>query len=163
MAGDGWGYAPGDVANGHILGQDMQWYPLQQPAGPALGWADPYAQQYAAGAVHEAQADSLARNIANYERLSGILWIVLGIVQLFSLVLFIAGIWNIFAGITRLAGSSAIERRQSDVPARFQGIVGLVLIGLVNLFFGAILGLLFVALDFWVRQRVLDNRAIFNR
>lgn len=27
-------YRPGDVVNGHVLGEDLQWYPLPAPAPP---------------------------------------------------------------------------------------------------------------------------------
>lgn len=109
------------------------------------------------------QADAKASGIATYERISGVLWIVIGIFQIFSVVLIIAGIWNIIAGISRLGVAPAIQRREARVPAMFEGVLGLVLIGLVNLFFGAAFGVLMVAVDFVIRQQVLNNRHIFNR
>lgn len=129
-------------------------YAAPVQAWPWAGYADPYA---------EARADETARSIATYERVSGVLWIVLGIVQVFSLVLIIAGVWNIIAGASRLGVAPAIQRREARVPHMFNGIAGLIIIGLVNLFFGAVFGLVMVAVDFYVRQRVLDNRAIFTR
>ena len=39
---------------------------------------------------------------------------------------------------------------------------GLVVIGVVNLFFGAVFGLLFVGFDFYIRDLVLTNREIFS-
>lgn len=111
----------------------------------------------------EDAADRLAGGIATYERVSGALWIVLGLVQILSVVLIVAGVWNIIVGISRLAGAGRIQRREAGVPKMFEGIVGLILIGLVNLFFGAVVGVLLVGVDFYVRQRVLDNRHIFTR
>lgn len=129
-------------------------YAVPVQAWPATGYVDPHA---------DARADDMARSIATYERISGVLWIVLGLVQVFSLVLIIAGVWNIIAGASRLGAAPAIARREARVPQMFQGITGLVVIGLVNLFFGAVFGLVMVAVDFYVRARVLDNRAIFTR
>lgn len=111
----------------------------------------------------ELRADQTASGIASYERVSGVLWIVLGVFQIFSVVLIIAGVWNVFAGITRLGYAPRIERRESGVPAAFSGVTGLIVIGLINLFFGAVFGLVMVAVDFYIRQRVLDNRHIFTR
>jgi hypothetical protein len=37
-----------------------------------------------------------------------------------------------------------------------------VAIALVNLFFGAIFGLIMVGVDFYIRQRILDHRRIFT-
>lgn len=150
------------------------WYP--DPQGQGLRYWDGAAWSSAvqpspghhvvpAAPVHpvDAQADAKARSIATYERVSGVLWIVIGVLQVASVVLIIAGAWNIFAGITRLSAAPAIERREARVPAMFQGVVGLVLIGLVNLFFGAVFGVVMVVVDFVIRQQVLDNRRIFNR
>jgi hypothetical protein len=129
------------------------------PLAPPAVWyvppaTDPYAEQ---------RADELARGIARYERISGVVWIVLGVIQIFTFYLALAGVWNIFAGITRLTAAPAIQRRESRVPAMFAGVVGLILIGLVNLFVGAVFGIVMVAVDFYIRQRILDNRQIFNR
>lgn len=143
----------------HQYWDGWSWVPRPEPSWPApstigIGDASPYAQ---------AAADSTARGIATYERVSGVVWIVLGVVQMLSIVLIIAGIWNILAGISRLGVAPRIERRDAAVPQLFEGVVGLVLIGLVNLFFGAFIGVVMVGVDFYVRQRVLDNRHIFTR
>ncbi len=122
-------------------------------ASPAT-WSDPHS---------EARAAELARGIATYERVSGVLWIGLGLLQVLSLWLVFAGVWNLVAGISRLGIAPAIERREARIPQAFAGIVGLVVIALVNLFLGAMIGLVMVALDFYVRSRVLDNRDIFTK
>ena len=154
----GWYPDPGTGAPRYWDG--WSWQP---PAAPAPAWSTAPAWPSPPAFGDEAPADPLARGIATYERVSGALWILLGIVQLFSVVLIVAGVWNIVAGISRLAGAGRIERREARVPSMFQGVGGLVLIALVNLFFGAVLGVLLVAVDFYVRQRVLDNRHIFTR
>jgi hypothetical protein len=102
------------------------------------------------------------RRLADYERYSGIAWIVLGALQVITVVAIIAGAWNIYAGVTRLRCAKAIEARSPAVPAAFRGVTGLVVIGLINLVLGGVIGVLLVVVDFVVRDRVLKNAHLFR-
>jgi hypothetical protein len=108
------------------------------------------------------------RRIVDYARLSGWFWIVLGIVQCLTIFLFylfgpVVGIWNIIAGISRLKMVGLIQQRDASVPARYEGMAGLILIGIVNLILGGIIGVVFVILDFMIRDKVLTNRNLFTQ
>lgn len=108
------------------------------------------------------------RRIGDYARLSGWFWIVLGIVQCLTIFLFyffgpVVGIWNIIAGISRLKMVGLIQQRDASVPARYEGMTGLILIGIVNLILGGIIGVVFVMLDFLIRDKVLTNRNLFTQ
>lgn len=107
--------------------------------------------------------DVTVRRVADYERISGILWIVLGVLQCLTLVGIIAGIWNIFAGLSRVRAAPIILSRSPGVPAMFEGVGQLIVIGLVNLFLGGFIGVLFVIFDFIIRDMVLKNRHLFER
>jgi hypothetical protein len=107
------------------------------------------------------QDDNLIRRIADYERISGILWIVFAIFQIISVVGIIAGVWNIIAGFSRIAIAKDIRARKSTVPAAFEGVLQLVIIGIINLVFGGVIGVVFVCFDFFVRDKVLSNRHLF--
>lgn len=107
--------------------------------------------------------ENLIRRIADYERISGYIWIVIGIMQILSLFGIIAGIWNIFAGRSSLKLVPHIRARSSRVPSAFENIGGLVVIGLVNFFLGGVIGVVFVAFDFYIRDLVLTNRRLFCR
>lgn len=120
------------------------------------------AQQVARETVNEHQANMIASDIAGYEKTSAIIWLIMGIIQCLSIVLMIAGIWNIFAAFTRFFMIKKIRYRRPDVPEAYRGVVGLILIGFVNLFLGGWLGVIMVGFDFWIRHRVLQNAAIFN-
>ena len=50
------------------------------------------------------------RRLADYQRVSGVLWIVLGIVQILSVYGIIAGVWNIPAGINAASGREETAR-----------------------------------------------------
>lgn len=104
----------------------------------------------------------LAR-IADYERVSAILWLILGIVQVLLIVTIIAGVWNIFAATSRFKMSPLIRARDAGVPAAYEaGLVQLVILGALNFFLGAAVGVVFVIFDFYIRDLVLKHRHLFG-
>ena len=105
---------------------------------------------------------NLLRRIADYERISGILWIVLGVLQLCSIVGAIAGIWNIIAGVSRFKLVPRIRAADATVPGEYQDITQLVIIAAINLFLGGIIGIACVVFDFYIRDKVLSNAGIFT-
>lgn len=106
--------------------------------------------------------ETLIRRLSEYSRWSGILWIVLGAVQIASVFGVVAGAWNVFAGITRIRMAGPILRREASVPAAFQGVAGLIVIGVINLLLGGVIGLVLVGVDFFVRDQVLKNAPLFT-
>jgi hypothetical protein len=106
--------------------------------------------------------DDLIRRIADYERISGILWIGIAILQLISIYGALAGIWNIIAGIVRIKTAKRIRIRESLIPSEFEGVANLVTIGIINLALGGVIGIVFVGFDFFIRDKVLSNRHLFN-
>ncbi len=108
-----------------------------------------------------AEPDTI-RRLADYQRISGVLWIVLGIVQLLSVYGIIAGLWNIPVGIGRLRQATRIRASDETIPAAFEGVVGLVVIGVINLILGGVIGVIVVGLDFWIRDRVLKLQGLFT-
>lgn len=115
------------------------------------------------GLPQPADADELqVRRIGDYVRLSGIFWIVLGGLQILSVIGIIAGIWNIFAGITRLSAAKRIMARDPRVIDDFRGIAGLVVIAAVNLLLGGVIGVVFAGFDFVIRDKILSNTRLFE-
>jgi hypothetical protein len=112
--------------------------------------------------AHQDSHEVLIRRMADFEKVSGILWICLAAIQIISVIGIIAGIWNLFAGISRLGISRKIVIRSPEVPDSYRGITQLIIIGLVNLFFGGVIGVAFVAFDFYIRDLVLKNRHLFG-
>ena len=106
--------------------------------------------------------ETLIRRLSEYSRWSGILWIVLGAVQIVSVFGIVAGAWNVFAGITRIRMAGPILRRDASVPSAFQGVAGLIIIGVINLLLGGVIGLVLVGVDFFVRDQVLKNAPLFT-
>jgi Protein of unknown function (DUF2510)/Family of unknown function (DUF5362) len=102
------------------------------------------------------------QRLYDYEHWSGIAWIVLGGIQVLSVIGILAGAWNIYAGLRRLKTADRIKAQDRNIPAAFQSLTGYIVIGLINLFFGAVIGIVLVGVDLWVRQQVLDNARLFS-
>lgn len=135
------------------------------PTCPACGApqrvVQSYSQSSGIGQPHDADANVI-RQIADYERISGWLWIVLGIIQVISVVGMVAGAWNIYAGWTRLKIVPSILERDAGIPEAFEGISGLVIIGILNLALGGVVGLACVGFDIFIRDKVLSRRHLFD-
>jgi hypothetical protein len=101
------------------------------------------------------------RRLAEFEKISAILWLVLSIIQIISVIAIIAGVWNLFASFSRFGMVKKIRNADPQVPSDYEGIGQLVVIGLINLFLGAVIGVVFVVLDFYVRDQILKNRHVF--
>jgi hypothetical protein len=106
--------------------------------------------------------DAAIRRIATYERCSGWAWLVLGIIQVLTVLGIIAGAWNIYAGINRIKMAPRIERREAAVPRAFESLTMYVVIGVINLVFGAVIGLIVLGVDLFIRDQVLRHRHLFR-
>lgn len=110
----------------------------------------------------QTEEQHLIRRIADYERLSCIFWIVLGVIQICMLWTAIAGVWNIIASITRWKLPDRIRQRDPTIPKTYESITQLVIIGIVNVVLGAFIGVIFIAFDFYIRDKVLTNSHLFT-
>jgi hypothetical protein len=110
----------------------------------------------------ESDDATLVRRLALYERLSGWAWLTLGILQILTIAGIIAGAWNIYAAITRIKIAPRIERREATIPSAFEPLTGYVIIGVINLVLGGVIGLVFLALDLFIRDQVLKYRGLFG-
>jgi hypothetical protein len=107
--------------------------------------------------------DAIAKRVADYEKTSGILWIVIGIIQVVSLVTIIAGIWNIVEGTKRVKLVNKIQAHQPwIVPAFENSLNSIIIIGVINLIFGGVVGIAIAIFDYYIRDFVLKNRIAFE-
>jgi hypothetical protein len=151
--------------------QGQAWRPLGdvlRDEGQVIPPPPPHAQPqpvfYQAQPVSGDHAEAaIVRRIADYERVSGILWIILGAFQCISLVGIVAGVWNIFAGISRVRAVPTILARDPSVPSMFESVAGLIIIGVINLLLGGVIGVVFVIFDFIIRDMAMTNRHLFER
>jgi hypothetical protein len=97
----------------------------------------------------------------------GVIQVVVGVGFAFAaglpLALVIIGVWNIVVATSRLNSVALITARDSSVPASWEGIAGLVIVGIANLVIGGLVGVAFVIFDFVVRDHILKNRSLFTR
>lgn len=105
----------------------------------------------------------IARSIADYLTISGIVWLIIGALQIVGLVTIIAGIWNIIVAISRLNASTRVSNFDKNIPRQFESMSGLIIVLIVNLFLGGIIGVIVVIFDFIIRDKILSNRHIFER
>ena len=111
----------------------------------------------------QSNGSNTLKRLADYEKVSGILWIVLGVIQVLTIIGIIAGAWNIYAGYTRVKISPRILSGDSDIPALFDDMTQLIIIGVINLILGGFIGILFVIFDFIIRDQILENKTLFVR
>ncbi len=101
--------------------------------------------------------------IANCQRVSNILWLIIGIIQICSIICIIAGIWNIIAVCNNWKFPQKILNQDSDIPGYYEGIAGLIILVVVNFLLGGLIGVILIGFDFYIRGLVLDNKQMFNK
>jgi hypothetical protein len=109
------------------------------------------------------QDATFVRQMSGYSRWTGVAWIVLGGLQILSLFGIVAGAWNVFAGVRRIRFAERIKERAPSVPQAVEGLAGYVIIGVVNLLLGGVIGIVLVGVDLFVRDRLLQRRALFEQ
>lgn len=102
------------------------------------------------------------RRLANYSRWTGVAWMVLGAIQVISVFAALAGLWNLYAGWTRIRFATPIEQRLHTVPDAVRPLTGYVFIAVVNLLLGGFVGLLLVGIDLLVRDQILSRGRLFT-
>ncbi|MCM1264723.1 MAG: zinc ribbon domain-containing protein [Candidatus Gastranaerophilales bacterium] len=105
----------------------------------------------------------IIRKIAGFQKTSNIFWLILAILQICSVYLIIAGIWNLIGTITYWKFPERIQNQDTTIPQDYEGIAGLIIMAIVNLCVGGILGILLIAFDFYIRNLVLENKHLFNK
>lgn len=111
-------------------------------------------------------ADEAARfraRLARYERTSAIVWLVIAVIQILAVVTVVAGIWNVFASVSRFRFARAIrEGHPGVVRAYEENLWMLIVMGCVNFFLGGFIAAAWIAYDFHVRNKVLKNRTLLE-
>lgn len=117
-------------------------------------------------ATSESERMQALRKLSDYEKTSGIIWLIIGIVQLCTVVGVLCGVWNIFAAISRLNMSKALLRDQTqfdtDIYTKYERqLPSIIIILVLNIFFGAVIGIVGSIFDLFVRNYVMENKALF--
>lgn len=172
------------IQGGSVFREDLvwaahlpEWTPLESVPELA-GWGRQLPPSVPAGTSWQASQD-IIDTIRKLELASAIVWSIIAGIQLliallclivpfmtFSIemmALLVAGIWNILAALSRFNRAKQIQARKASVVASYESVMQLVVIGLVNLVFGAVIGALWVIVDFITRDKVLRNRHLFDQ
>lgn len=111
---------------------------------------------------NEREASEFIRKIAEYELISGIVWLVIAILQLCSCWLAFAGGWNLVVAIMRFMSISRIKARDAKIPQEHEGVGTLIALGVINLLLGGIIGVGMAVFDYVIRNKILENRHVFT-
>lgn len=117
----------------------------------------------------------IVRRIARMEVTGGVIWIIIGVLQICGFVPFLVlfgygfallfvGIWNIYWAVRRFTVARIIESRAPGIPAAYeQHLSMIVLFIFINLFLGGVIGVFGCFYDLYVRSQVLRHREVFER
>ncbi|MCM1113892.1 MAG: zinc ribbon domain-containing protein [Clostridium sp.] len=110
------------------------------------------------------ESDLYFKKLSDYEKTSGIIWLVIGIIQICTLVGAICGIWNIIAACSRLKYGNELLKKPKDVINNFENqLAQIIIIMILNIFFGAIIGVVGSIFDLFVRNYVIENKQYFSK
>lgn len=104
------------------------------------------------------------KKLANYEKVSGVIWLIIGIIQCITLVGIICGIWNIVVSVQRIKFGKQIETTYpQNIYNSFKNQISSIIIMLIlNMFLGAFIGVIGAIFDLVVRNFVMKNQNIFD-
>ncbi len=135
----------------------------QQPSYSQQQYAPPRQQQPTAQVMYGMDDEAMIRSLSSAENTSGVVWLIIAILQILSCAAIIAGVWNIFAATTSFKLSKRILTRDPAIPSIYENMqTNLIITLVINLVLGGLIGALWVIYDFNVRSRVLANAHLFT-
>lgn len=115
-----------------------------------------------AAAAAMSEPERVAMKLRRCELASGILWLILGVVQVVLVYTAAAGLWNIVNSILRLRSLRNLRAGNPEVVPWYDGRKTMIIIfAVVNIVLGGVVGVALAAFDWWVRDYALKNRAAF--
>ncbi len=127
------------------------------------------------GVKEEKSSHAIVSRIARMEITAGVIWIIIGVLQLcgfipflvlfgYGFALLFVGIWNIYWAIKRFTLARIIESRAPGIPNAYEQHLSMIILFIfINLFFGGVIGVFGCFYDLYVRSQVLQHRAVFER
>lgn len=110
------------------------------------------------------ELQQITRSLSEKEKMSAIIWLVIGIMQCLSFVCVIAGAWNIYCAVTRFKQANAVLTPWKGIVNTYDQWQSNIIVGLgINLILGGVIGIAGNLYDLLVvRKYVLDNRQVFE-
>ena len=107
--------------------------------------------------------DEKLKTLASRVRLNGIIWIIIGVLQICMGVFFIVGILNIISGIRDLKTAKDIPTYRVGLVSAYTPVVMPIIVFIYNLIFGGVIGIAGSLFYFFgIRGYVMDNKEYFN-
>lgn len=110
------------------------------------------------------QYKQCAQTLAERERLSAIIWLVIGIIQCITFAGIICGVWNIYVAICRFKQAKMVQTPYPGLVKSYENWMTGIIIGLVmNLILGGVIGVACSIFDMiGIRGYVLEHRNEFE-
>ena len=119
-------------------------------------------RNHKAAAAAMSPSEVIAEKVKRRELISGLLWLVIGAVQVFLVYTAAAGVWNVINAIIRLRSVGNIRVGNLEVvPWYEKRRTSLIVFAVVNIVLGGVVGVALVAFDWWVRDYVIKNKTAF--
>ena len=112
--------------------------------------------------------ESCANALSVKEQTSGIIWIVIAVLQIIigctgQIGILIIGVLNIISGVAGLKQSKKVLTPYPGLVQEYETqLIGLIITLLYNLFIGGVIGVAGTVYEFTIRSYVLKNRAVFE-
>ena len=120
-------------------------------------------RNHKAAAAAMSPSEVVAEKVKRGELISGLLWLVVGVVQLILVYTAAAGVWNVINAIIRLRSVGNIRVGNPEVVPWYENRrTSLIIFAVVNLILGGVVGVALVAFDWWVRDYVIKNKTAFT-
>ena len=107
--------------------------------------------------------DEKLTTLADRVKINGIIWLVIGILQLFCIYSIPLGLWNIYAAYTNLKVAKEMPIRRVGLVGVYEPIVSPIINLVLNLILGAgfgVIGSLYYLIC--IRGYVMENKEYFN-
>lgn len=106
---------------------------------------------------------NIAARIRQREKVVSIIWLVIGVAQLFFGAAAIVGVWNIINAILLLINTGMINPGNAEVIKYFkERLVPLIIAAILNLVIGGVIGTFLAGYELYIRKTVLDNHGVFE-
>lgn len=108
-------------------------------------------------------SDDKLRTLSERIKINGIIWLVIGILQLCTGVFFLVGILNIISAIRDLKASKNVFHYRVGLVKAYEPLVSPIIVFVYNLIFGGFIGIAGSLYYFFcIRGFVMENREYFD-
>lgn len=110
----------------------------------------------------------LVQQLSQRININGIIWLVIGILQIFGGIFFnwfllIVGVLNIISALNDISYSKTVLKNQSGIVSKFEPLAGSIITLVYNLVIGGVIGVIGSIYYFvQIRNFVMENKIVFE-